>query len=90
MAEFLHEYESRVVTSDGTYRARALAEQRKDGTWSGWLEFEPAGGGNTIRTEQETSQPDREAVEYWATGIEPIYLEGALERAKRRPVGANQ
>jgi hypothetical protein len=37
-----------------------------------------------LSTEQETSQPDRKAVEYWAGGLEPVYLEGALARALRR------
>jgi hypothetical protein len=38
----------------------------------------------TLRTEQETSQPNRVAVEYWASGLEPIYLEGAFARAQVR------
>jgi hypothetical protein len=35
-------------------------------------------------TQQETSQPNRAALEYWADGLEPIYLEGALARAQGR------
>ena len=46
------------------------------------LEFRPSGGGKSLKTGEETSQPSKEAVTYWATGLEPIYLEGALERAK--------
>jgi hypothetical protein len=34
----------------------------------------------------ETTQPDRAALEYWASGIEPIYLDGALARARGVPV----
>ena len=37
-----------------------------------------------LRTDQETSQPNRSALEYWADGLEPIYLEGALARAQGR------
>jgi len=37
-----------------------------------------------LRTEQETSQPNRAAIEYWADGLEPIYLDGALARAQGR------
>jgi hypothetical protein len=37
-----------------------------------------------LSTGQETSQPDLKALEYWAGGLEPIYLAGALERAQRR------
>jgi hypothetical protein len=33
---------------------------------------------------KETSQPNRDAIEYWALGLEPIYLEGALARAQGR------
>jgi hypothetical protein len=36
----------------------------------------------TLTTDQETSQPNRAAVEYWATGLEAVYFEGAFERAR--------
>jgi hypothetical protein len=49
--------------------------------WEGWLEFTPAGGGEPIVSGRETTQPNRLDTEYWATGLTPIYLEGALERA---------
>lgn len=49
--------------------------------WEGWLEFVPAGGGEPIQSGRETTQPNRVDTEYWATGLTPIYLEGALERA---------
>jgi hypothetical protein len=63
--------------------ARAMGRQRKDRTvWEGWLEFTPVGGRGIIRRSQiETTQPNREALAYWASGVEPVYLEGALERA---------
>jgi len=89
MAELIHEHSAIVRGSDGTkYRAIIYADRRKDGTWSGWIEFAPNNAGKPrIRTGQETSQPDRGAVEYWAGGLEPIYLEGALVRAKRAERG---
>jgi hypothetical protein len=34
-----------------------------------------------LRTDRETSQPNREALEYWSTGLEPVYIEGAFQRA---------
>ena len=83
MAVFIHQH-SAVVQGDGgkRYRARVYGEERRDGTWSGWLEFVPTDGSTrVVRTDQETSQPDRRAVEYWAGGLEPVYLEGALQRA---------
>lgn len=65
------------------FEASVLGEERKDGTWSGWLEFRPMMQGCSIRrTSQETSQPNRQALAYWASGLEAIYLEGALGRAK--------
>ena len=42
----------------------------------------PPGSGRPLRTGQETSQPNRWALDYWAGGLEPVYLEGALTRAR--------
>ena len=82
MANLIHEHSTLVQGRDGKrYRARSYGESRKDGTWSGWLEFVALDGRAIMRTDQETSQPDRKAVEYWASGLEPVYLEGALQRA---------
>lgn len=68
-----------------SYSVRVLGSQRRDGTWEGWLEFTPVlGTGEVLTTRQETTQPDFKALEYWAGGLEPVYLTGALERAQRR------
>jgi hypothetical protein len=81
MAELLHECEHEVIGKDGaTYRARVLGEERGN-VWVGWLEFVASGGAATRRTQEETTQPTRAAIEYWASGLEAVYLEGALERA---------
>jgi len=86
MSELIHEHSATVTGKDGmSYHARVYGEERRDGTWGGWIEFVPAHRGATsraLRTGQETSQPDRKAVEYWAGGLEPVYLEGALSRAR--------
>jgi hypothetical protein len=56
--------------------------ERSDGNWEAWLEFSPlTANAKAVRTERETTQPDRSAIEYWATGLEPLYLAGAFERA---------
>lgn len=82
MRELIHRHSARVLTGDGVlYEALIYGEQRADGTWIGWLEFLPMPAGPVLRTGRETSQPDRDALEYWAGGLEPLYLEGALERA---------
>lgn len=83
MAELIQRYEDRVEDDAGaSYEVAVYGAEREDGTWEGWIEFRPAaGGGPLLRTERETSQPNREALAYWASGLEPIYLEGAFARA---------
>jgi hypothetical protein len=84
MAELIHSHSARLVSPAGTtYRAEVHGEERADGTWSAWLEFIPLDGGGALRTSQESSQPNRKAVEYWAGGLEALYLEGAFDRALR-------
>ena len=85
MPELIQEFKHQVLSPDGVrYTVMAYGELRPDGTWLGWLEFRPASDADsTLRTGRETSQPDRHALAYWASGLEPIYLEGALERALR-------
>jgi hypothetical protein len=68
------------ATGGREYRVDVEGERRDDGTWAGRVVF--VSGTASRRTGQETSQPNREALEYWATGLEEIYLEGALNRAK--------
>jgi hypothetical protein len=84
--ELVHEFRTRVRDPDGhLYRARAFGRQRRDRSWIGWLEFTPEGSGRLIRrTQRETTQPSVEALRYWASGIEPVYLEGAVARAVAR------
>ncbi|TMG51437.1 MAG: hypothetical protein E6H91_03260 [Chloroflexi bacterium] len=83
MNALIHVFKSDVADADGhTYVARAVGRARKNGTWVGWIEFTPRGTGGMIRRSPiETLQPNRAALEYWASGLEPVYLEGALERA---------
>jgi hypothetical protein len=84
-AQLIHDHSARVIDDQGvTYTAHIFGEERPDGTWIGWLEFRPVDDrGYALRTGRETSQPNREAVEYWALGLEPIYLDGALTRSVR-------
>ena len=84
MAELLQEYTTVMTSPDGaTYTVRSYGEERDDNTWIGWLEFEPEDPEEpTLTTDQETSQPNRTAVEYWASGLEGVYFEGAFERAR--------
>ena len=69
-------------TLGNLYDVFIYGEPRLDGTWEGWIEFIPINPAlSARRTERETTQPDLSALEYWATGLEPMYLAGAFERA---------
>jgi hypothetical protein len=82
MAEVLVEFSERISDDDGiTYVARAIGAENATGHWQGWIEFVPDRGGNPVRSGRETTQPNRTDTVYWATGLTPVYLEGALRRA---------
>jgi hypothetical protein len=73
-------------TLGNVYEVLIYGEPRLDGTWEGWLKFVPLNPLLTsLRTERETTQPALSALEYWATGLEPMYLAGAFERAQSTP-----
>lgn len=85
MAEQLLEFENTVEDETGrSHVARVLGEEREDGKWIGWIEFQPVNGGDPLVTERETTQPNRQDLVYWARGLTYFYLEGALVRARRR------
>jgi hypothetical protein len=79
----VHAFTTAVRDPDGhPYSATARGEQRADGTWIGWIDFMPLPAGGLVRsTPRETTQPNLPALRYWALGLEPVYLEGALARA---------
>ena len=84
-AMLIREHPAKIINGDTTYVVRIFGEERIDRTWEAWLEFHPTDINQPVlRTEQETSQPNRAAIEYWADGLEPIYLDGALARAQGR------
>jgi hypothetical protein len=66
------------------YIPRVYGRARVDGTWEGWIEFAAVRAATVVRTDQETTQSNREGVAYWASGLEPAYLEGAFARARAR------
>ena len=81
MAELIQTYAEVVRDAGGEeYTVHAYGEAREDGNWVGWLEFHPARGA-VRRTDRETTQPNREALAYWASGLEPVYFDGAFARA---------
>ena len=79
--EILYEHPHRIRAGGQEYNVYVLGVGRADGTWVGWIEFVSIDGGWRLRTRQETSQPNRDALAYWATGLEDVYLDGAIGRA---------
>src|SRR5215510_13581361 len=82
MAMLIHRFSTSLKRGDVVYFAEAWGEQRADGLWSGWIEFSlPGGDGAVLGTARETTQSNLDTLTYWATGLEPVYLDGALTRA---------
>jgi hypothetical protein len=87
MSEVLMEFAEPVLSKERTsYRAQACGGPMSDGLWEGWVEFIPLADGTPVRSPRETTQPNRVDTIYWATGLSPTYLEGALDRALRGPI----
>jgi hypothetical protein len=63
------------------------ASSRDDGMWEAAVEFVPRDGGEPLRTGTETTQPNREAIVYWASGLNDAWFDGAFRRALRREGG---
>ena len=86
MAETLIRFDTPVTYSDGRqYQVQACGRERDNGQWEAWLEFEDLETGEVLRTQRETTQPNRKDAAYWATGLTPVYLEGALDRILKVP-----
>jgi hypothetical protein len=82
MVELIHQFRTLLPLADGRlYAARAYADRQPSGLWEAWFVFFPLDAGDPLATDRETTQSKREDVVYWATGITPTYLEGALRRA---------
>jgi len=83
MAELLISYDAPVIHKTGRHHARAVGRQAEDRMWDGWFEFEPLDdNAPVIVGPVETRQPEHHDLVYWATGITPVFLEGALNRAR--------
>jgi hypothetical protein len=87
LAETLLQFQTPIhASADTAYIVRACGSVAPDRLWQAWLEFTPVDGGPTVRSGRETTQPTRADAVYWATGLSPVYLEGALRRALEGPV----
>jgi hypothetical protein len=88
MKHLVHERGIDLFDSEGQAYDRAFvwAEPQPGGTWAAWIEFVSSEGRAVLQTDRETSQSNLESVAYWATGLEPLYFEGAFRRAMKRQV----
>jgi hypothetical protein len=86
MTQLVHERMLELRDREGTAYRRVLvyAERQPAGTWAAWVEFVSATGDKVVQTDRETTQSTLNGVAYWATGLQPTYFEGALDRASRR------
>jgi hypothetical protein len=84
MAQVIRTIDIPVFLDGVPYHAQVCA--RPDGhIWEGWIEFIADDGSDVRRTPRETTQPDLDAMLYWATGLSGTYLEGALARTLTKP-----
>jgi hypothetical protein len=82
MAEVLARFSQRIRDGAAAFDVQACGAPMSDGRWTAWIEFIPVDGGQPLRSPRETTQPNRTDAKYWATGLTPVYLEGALQRAQ--------
>jgi hypothetical protein len=83
LGEVVHVFDMRVRLNDAPYAAQ-VAARREGHVWEGWIEFVAEDGSDVRRTPRETTQPDLDAILYWARGLSATYLEGALQRTLPR------
>jgi hypothetical protein len=79
MAQVVRKIEEPILLDGLAYTAQVCG--RPNGhIWEGWIEFAAQDGSEVRRTARETTQPDRDALAYWAEGLSGTYLEGAMAR----------
>ncbi len=82
MDQLLQEFERRITGTNAESYAILLYGRRRPGdTWQGWLVFVRQRDNRRFATPVETTQPSRDAIVYWASGLEDVYFDGALTRA---------
>ena len=84
MAEVVRTIDGRILLDGKPYRAQVCGGPNGH-IWEGWIEFSAEDGSDVRRTSRETTQPDRDALVYWAEGLSGTYLEGAMARTLTRP-----
>ena len=70
------------LEADGlVYKVRVCGRESTDGRWEAWIEFDLEDGSPVLRTPREATQSSLDDLIYWASGLTPTYVEGALSRA---------
>jgi hypothetical protein len=86
--ERLLQFERPIADATGaSYNVSVYGRSRPSDTWQGWLVFERTTDGKRFSTDVETTQPNAEAIVYWATGLTDTYFDGALQRAQKQAEG---
>jgi hypothetical protein len=81
MAQVIAAFDTPVADHAGrVYLPRVWGERRADGRWEGWIEFQDTTTSHVLTTDRETTQPNLHDLQYWASGLTEVYLEGALDR----------
>lgn len=83
MSEVFRSFDEPILDHSGEFHARVVGRLADDGMWEGWLEFVSLAGGRALISAVESRQPEREHLEYWASGLSVVYAEGALVRTRR-------
>ena len=82
VADVLHAFRGPIEDRRGAFHGRVVGRQAGDGTWEGWLEFAPANDAESLLvTDVESRQQTHVQLLRWASGLTPVYAEGALHRA---------
>ena len=81
VTDVLHAFADAIEDHRGAFDGRVVGRKVGDGTWEGWLEFAPASGAGSLVTDVESRQQTRLQLLRWASGLTPVYAEGALHRA---------
>jgi hypothetical protein len=74
------EFKPIATTAGALYQPRVYADRNRD-LWDGYIVFFPITVGPVISTPRETTQSDLASLQTWASGLDRIYLDGALARA---------
>lgn len=67
----------------GACRAEVHGREGPDGLWRAWLVFVPPTLNLILVSGPELTQPSREALVYWAIGLDPLHYQVSLDRALR-------